>query len=120
MSYVLKSGFDMTGYGGNNTPQPNSTIADCELQDVDATGHLVWKWDASDHVDPVTENTFGGKTTVNGVAVYDAYHCNSIDQDPVTGDVLISARHNNALYDINRSTGKIVWKMGGVPSNKDG
>ena len=46
-------------------------------------------------------------------AAYDIYHCNSIDQDPLTGDLLLSPHNADAVYRINRSTGAIVWKLGG-------
>jgi hypothetical protein len=119
LSYPLKGGVDLTGLPGNPPPGPDSTIADCEIQEVDPQGQLVWKWDASDHIDPVAENTFPGPTTVNGQQVYDVYHCNSIDADR-SGNLLVSARHLNAAFNIRRSDGKIVWKLGGKPTNKDG
>jgi hypothetical protein len=118
LSYVLRGGFDLTGIGGDPTPRPNSTIADCEVQEIDPQGQLVWKWDATDHIDPVTENTSNSTATVNGQTVYDVYHCNSVDAIP-GGDVLISGRHLSAVYRIRRSDGKVLWKMGGKPVNKD-
>jgi hypothetical protein len=57
--------------------------------------------------------------TINGETVYDVYHCNSIDAR-ATGDLLVSARHLNAIFEIRRSDGRVVWKMGGKPVNKDG
>jgi hypothetical protein len=121
LSYALKDGVDLTGLSGNPTPGPNSTIADCVVQEVDPGGNLVWQWTGSDHIDPVTETTMSPvpTSTVNGKTVYDVFHCNSIDAD-ASGNVLVSARHTNAIYDIRRSDGTVVWKMGGKPSNKDG
>ena len=119
LSYPFKSGVDLTGLPGNPAPGPNSTIADCVIQDVNPQGNLVWQWTASDHIDPVAENTFPAPTTINGQTVYDVYHCNSIDADS-SGHLLLSVRHTNAVFDIRRSDGKIVWKLGGKPTNKDG
>jgi hypothetical protein len=119
MSYVIKGGFDLTGLNATPAPGPNSTIADCEVQEVNPQGSLVWKWDASDHVDPVTENEFTPTpVTINNTPVYDVYHCNSIDPIP-GGDVLVSLRHNNAVIRIRRSDGKIIWKLGGTTNSKD-
>ena len=89
------------------------------IQEVNPQGGLVWKWRGSDHIDPVKENTYPGMVTVRGEQVYDLYHCNSVEPSP-TGDLLVSARHLNAVFEIQRATGKIVWKLGGKPVNKDG
>ena len=119
MSYVIKGGFDLTGLNATPAPGANSTIADCEIQEVNPQGSLVWKWDASDHVDPVTENKFTpAPITINNTLVYDVYHCNSIDAIP-GGDVLVSFRHDSAVMRIRGSDGKVIWKMGGTANNKD-
>jgi hypothetical protein len=57
--------------------------------------------------------------TLNGETVYDPFHCNSIDAS-TDGNLLVSARHLNAVFEIRRSDGKINWKLGGTPTNKDG
>jgi hypothetical protein len=119
LSYPFKSGVDLTGLQATPPPGPNSTIADCEIQELDPQGNLVWKWDASDHIDPVTESTRAETATVNGQTVYDVFHCNSVDVD-AAGNRLVSARHLNAVFEIRRSDGKVIWKMGGKPVNKDG
>ncbi len=119
LSYPLKTGVDLTGLPGTPAPGPNSTIADCEVQDVNAQGQLVWKWDASDHFDAATESTLPAPATLNGQTVYDVFHCNSVDAD-ASGNLLVSARNMNAVFEIRRSDGKVLWKMGGTPVNKDG
>ena len=120
LSYPLKSGVDLTGLNGSPEAGPNSTIADCVVQQVDPRGRLVWQWRASDHVDPVTETTTPNTGTMLGTQlVYDVYHCNSIDPNP-NGNVLVSIRHANAVIEIRRSDGRILWKLGGTPVNQDG
>jgi hypothetical protein len=37
-----------------------------------------------------------------------------------SGNLLISTRYTNALFYIDRTTGKVLWKLGGTPTNKDG
>jgi hypothetical protein len=119
LSYPLKTGVDLTGLAGAPTPGPNSTIADCEIQEVNPQGQLVWKWDASDHIDPVTEPVVAPAVTVSGQTVYDVFHCNSVDVNP-SGDLLVSARNLSAVFEVRRSDGKIIWKMGGTATSKDG
>jgi hypothetical protein len=119
LSYPLKRGVDLTGLSGDPPPGPNSTIADCVVQDVRPNGQLAWEWRASDHTNIVAENQSPGKTNVNGETVYDVFHCNSLDATP-SGDVLVSLRHFSAVDLIRRSDGKILWKLGGNPVSGDG
>jgi hypothetical protein len=123
MAYPLRSGFDLTGLTVNQAPSPPpgpvSTIADCEIQEVDPQGALVWQWKASEHVHHVTENQFTPPPiTLKNTPVYDVYHCNSIEATP-EGDVIVSLRHNNAVIRIRRSDGEVIWKLGGTANNLD-
>jgi hypothetical protein len=119
MSYPFVSGVDLTGLPGDPPPGEDSTIADCVIQEVTPDGQLVWEWAASEHSDVVAENMQPTPINVNGTLIYDVFHCNSIDVAP-SGDVLVSHRHLNALYLISRTTGNVVWKIGGKPSTPDG
>jgi hypothetical protein len=116
-TYPIESGVDLSGLQSFGT---NETMAACEIQEVDLAGNLVWSWRASDHIDPVKESlepmtdSFG-----EGGTLVDVFHCNSIDVDG-SGNLLLSMRHANAVFYINRSTGQIEWKLGGSPYNKDG
>jgi hypothetical protein len=97
----------------------NATMADCEIQEVSPAGNLVWSWLASDHVDPVTESLEPATNVIGGQTVIDVFHCNSIEVD-TAGNLLVSMRHANAIFYIDRSSGNVLWKLGGSPVNKDG
>ena len=56
---------------------------------------------------------------VDDASVVDPFHCNSIDVDS-SGNLLLSSRHANALFYIDRATGTVLWKVGGSAYNKDG
>jgi hypothetical protein len=121
MAYPIRGGFDLTGLVVNNSPSPgpNSTIADCEVQEINPQGALVWRWAASEHLHHVTENQFTPPPImINNTPVYDVYHCNSMDAVP-GGDVIVSLRHNNAVIRIRRSDGEVIWKLGGTANNLD-
>jgi Arylsulfotransferase (ASST) len=116
LTYPFKSGVDLTGL---KTFGSAETIADCEIQEVDPAGNLVWSWRASDHIDPVLESLAPATNTVLGQSIVDVYHCNAIDVDS-SGNLLLSSRHTSALFYIDRSSGEIVWKLGGSEYSKDG
>jgi hypothetical protein len=115
-TYPTKSGVDLTGLKSFG---PNQNVADCTIQEVDPSGALVWSWASTDHVDPVTESVEPATNTLLGQTIIDVFHCNSIDVDPA-GNLLVSMRHANAVFYIDRSTGQVLWKLGGTPTNKDG
>jgi hypothetical protein len=74
------------------------------------TPTVVWQWDASQHIS-VTETTANWRSV--NVGFFDPYHVNSIED---SGDgYIISFRHLDAVYKIDKATGNIVWKLGGVP-----
>ena len=116
LSYPFKGGVDLTGL---QTFGAGETVADCAIQEVDPTGSLVWSWDAIDHIDPVLESIEPATDTILGQSIVDVYHCNAIDVDS-TGNLLLSARHTNAIFYVDRASGRIAWKLGGSPHNADG
>jgi Arylsulfotransferase (ASST) len=52
--------------------------------------------------------------------VLDVFHCNSIDVDPESGNLLVSARSMDSVFYVARPSGKVLWKMGGATFSKDG
>lgn len=117
----LLAGVDLSSLGPAFTGVTN--LVDCVVSEVDPAGQTTWTWRMSDHVDiteALTTPHLAGVATVNGVPAGDLFHCNSIDADPSTGNVLLSARHLNAVMLVNRASGQIVWKLGGTPANHDG
>lgn len=47
---------------------------------------------------------------------YDYFHINSIQED-ADGNFLLSARNTNAIYKLDRASGKIAWRLGGKQSD---
>ena len=48
----------------------------------------------------------------NSTSGYDILHWNSVE--PAGDSVIASFRHLDAVYKFEKSTGKIVWKLGGT------
>jgi arylsulfotransferase ASST len=94
----------------------NGVVMDCIVQEVDVrSGLVLFEWHALGHVGlresymPLASiPIFGG--------VYDYFHLNSIDLEP-DGNLLISGRHTHTLYEVDRATGQILWRIGGKRSD---
>ena len=113
MSIPLKANVDVRSLGGTR-----ATIVDCVVQEIDKQGRLVWQWRGSDHIS-LSESVHPLTINVRQQVAYDPFHCNSIDVDPVSGNVLVSARETDSLYLIDKTTGMIIWKLGGTAANHD-
>ena len=102
--------WDLRPYGGS----ANGIVLDCVVQEVDlATGTAIFEWHALDHVAPSL--SYAGATTDTTTA-WDFFHINSIDEGP-SNTLLISARHMSALTALDRTSGDVLWTLGGKKSD---
>ncbi len=131
---------DLTGLGtgvigqtGTHTPASaaDNNVIDCKVEDVNPQDQAAWTWDASQHIGLDETNTVSGLPnpgppwvldTINSTPAADIYHCNSVavDEDsssPYFGDVLVSMRQLDAVFLIDKTTGDVIWKMGGTALN---
>jgi hypothetical protein len=110
------------------TPEDSATVAydgQCHAQfdglaEYDlSTGNTTFSWSSYGKIalsesyvtqSPVAERCSRGD--------WDYLHLNSIDTF-TNGDFLLSARRTNALYRVSRSTGDIIWRLGGRNSDFD-
>jgi hypothetical protein len=89
----------------------NGVVLDSIIQEIDiASGMVLWEWHAYGHV-RLTASYVGKPTS----KPYDFFHINSIQQLP-DGNLLVSARHTFAVYEIDKRTGRILWTLGGKHS----
>jgi hypothetical protein len=87
-------------------------VDDMLVQEIDiATGRLLWEWRASDHV-PLDESV----EPLPEEGPWDYLHLNSIGLDH-DGNLLLSARHTDTVYKVDRQGGQIVWRLGGERSD---
>lgn len=83
------------------------------FQEIDiASGKLIFEWRASQHV-PVA-HTYKRFQKGEGTEhhPFDYFHINNVDQDSA-GNYIISAGHTHAVSCIERSTGEVLWNLGG-------
>ena len=89
-------------------------VMDCAVQEIDLqTGAVLFEWHTVDHI--AIDESFV-PFTADAAAIYDYVHANSIDVDR-DGSLLISARNTSAVYKVDRTTGAIVWRLGGKRSD---
>ncbi len=113
-AYVPQDHVDTSAYGGSS----DASVVNAELQEVSSTGSLLWDWKSQDHIGLAETNRFWHWAVHNPRPEgYDIVHWNSIAP---AGDnaVIASFRHLDAVYKINKSTGAIVWKLGGTKTPK--
>jgi Arylsulfotransferase (ASST) len=115
VSYPPRDHVDLSRWGGPR----DATVLDGRLQELDHAGNLLWSWSTRDHL-KLSETKhwypklFKDKPVDlgNGRFAYDIAHVNSIE---AVGDrVIASVRHTDAVYEIDKATGRIVWKLGGT------
>jgi hypothetical protein len=101
---------DLSSIGG----PASGSVDEGSVQEIDiATGAVLFEWHSLDHV-PLSESYFAytpGQTTP-----YDYFHINSVKLD-TDGNLLISSRYMWTVYKVNRTTGAIIWRLGGKKSD---
>lgn len=87
--------------------EANPPVQDGVIQEIDIrTGLVMWEWHAFAEV-PTSDSE-----VVPASGVFDAYHLNSI-QPLGENKLLVSMRDTSAIYEIDQSTGAILWTLGG-------
>jgi hypothetical protein len=101
---------DLSSVGGSR----NGKVYDGIVQEIDlTTGRVLFEWHSLDHV-PVADSYQPAPRDPN--TPYDYFHINSVglSQD---GNLLISSRHTWTVYEVDRHTGRIIWRLGGKHSD---
>jgi hypothetical protein len=101
---------DLTSVGGPR----DGRIFDGIFQEVDIpSGRVLFEWHSwpavglKESYAPPPKAAKGKKAPPD-----DYFHINSIDVEP-NGNFLVSARNTHAVYEIDRKTGRILWRLGG-------
>ncbi len=99
---IVNTTADLSSWGDSST----APVLDNVLIEITPAGQVVWSWDALQHINVAAEN-------VNWRSMApDVMHMNSFEQ--VGSHLIVSFRHLDAVYDIDKTTGNIIWKLGGT------
>jgi hypothetical protein len=97
---------DLTSIGGPST----HNVLDSIVQEIDvATGRVLFEWHSLDHI-PFSDS-FSPL-----LDPFDYFHVNSVDVD-LDGNLIVSARNTWAVYKLDRTTGAVIWTLGGRSSD---
>lgn len=103
---------------GERCGPARAAIVSAEVQELDPRGRLLWRWNARGKI-ALRETGRWWRNVLSNPrrrlqrAAFDPIHINSIERRG-RGEVVISARHTDAIYGIRRSSGEIAWKLGGA------
>ena len=107
---------DLTEFGAGYLV--DDEIADGVIQEIDGDGNLVWSWRTSDHIgyDEVTFPVRWESTPRYEGGEVDPFHLNSLGLvDDGSGDYIVSGRHIDAVFRVDRSSGDLAWILGSLP-----
>jgi len=84
------------------------------LVETDRTGTIYWEWNSFDHFE-ITDIVDYYDLSMN---IIDHTHINSL-QETSDGNILISIRNFDEVAKINKSSGEIMWRLGGSESKNN-
>jgi outer membrane protein assembly factor BamB len=102
--------WDLSELGGRR----DGIVEDNVVQEIDvATGAVLFEWHALGTIG--LGESYRSAPTKRG-KMHDPFHLNSVTLDR-DGNLLVSARHANAIYKLDRRTGELIWRLGGKRSD---
>jgi hypothetical protein len=104
--------YDLSALGGPT----DGVLHDGVIQEIDiATGRKVFEWRARDHVE-LTESYAPLPQGASAHLPYDYFHANSVGL-AADGNIIASSRHTWTTFKINRTSGAVLWRLGGKKSD---
>lgn len=113
LSYIDKA---PTNIPARLNPSPNTTILAPVIEEI-RNGQPVWIWDASNDTTFYGSSIYASLLSVDSSAPIDYMHLNSMVIDPRDNNLICSSRHQNQVIKVNRQTGAVMWRLGGVNSD---
>ena len=96
-------------------PSPKAKVVACIIQEVD-NGQVIFKWNGADHPEFYGESVENNNFS-DSVNTIDYMHMNSLCIDPNDNNIICSFRNLNEIIKINRTSGAIMWRLGGKHSD---
>jgi hypothetical protein len=91
----------------------DGVINDSVIQEIDVkTGLVMWEWHALGHISPSDSHNPAPRAAYP----WDYVHINSVDPRGPQ-EILLSSRNTWTIYDIDKRSGSILWRLGGDHSS---
>jgi len=105
--------YDLSSLGG----PVHGKVADSLIEEIDVkSGKVLFRWHSIGHI-AFSESyaDLPPKTGDGSDTPWDYFHINSIEPEP-DGNLLVSARNTHGVYEIDKKTGAVLWRLGGKKS----
>jgi len=86
---------------------PAATVTGAVIQELDVDGQVVFQWRTWDHI-PIVDS-YRDITKKN----FGYIHVNAVSLDPIDGNLIVCCRETSEVVKVSRTTGEILWRMGG-------
>ncbi len=93
---------------------PSAIVRGLIIQELDSARNVIFQWRSWDHF-LITDATEDIDLTAHSI---DYVHGNALEIDD-DGNILLSSRHMDEITKINRQTGEIIWRFGGIKSHNN-
>ena len=104
---------DTSAFGGS----VNSQVLGIQILEVTPDGQIAYRWASGDHLSVSETPQRWWDDPLLDPEPYDTSHWNSVELIGEDANrMLLSFRHLDAIYLVDRTTGAIVWKLGGTPT----
>lgn len=116
-SYAPAGGVGLARFDG---PKQASAVF-AEVQELSPTGRLLWRWNSRGRIGLGETGRWWRNVLANPrqsatrETIVDPVHINSIEPRGKR-ELVISTRHTDAIYGIDRADGTVRWKLGGTPT----
>ena len=91
--------------------RPDAVLDSLVFEELDANQQIVFRWRAIDHL------AIADSLAYLNVANVDWTHANAITIDPRDNNYLVSLRCFCQIVKISRTTGDVIWRLGGVSND---
>jgi VCBS repeat-containing protein len=107
ISYQPREHVDLTAFGGG----ADDSVTDAVIEELSPDNEPLWSWSTQGHIGLAETGRWWPAALTRSPR--DIVHMNAVE--PVGNDaILISLRHTDAVYKIDKATGDVVWKLGGT------
>lgn len=105
-SYLGETVTNVPGYASTN-------VVSGILQESQG-GNVAFDWETTSVPALYTESTDGNDFTNATTTHADYSHLNAFDIDPANGNFVLSLRHDDAIVELDHTTGAVLWTFGGT------